>query len=269
VKLAQKKRKDTGDNRYYAPLEISQVGTMKRLENILLKPFKVFIYEPMLIFMTVYMSFIYGCVYLNFEAYPIVFSVGHKLNAGTSGLMFIPILVGAIGSVIAYQVIFNPRYQKLMAEYAPNPVPPEARLSLALFAAPLFAISFFWFAWTSYPSISFWAPMLSGAAFGWSVIWLFLAMFNYILDTYLEFSASALAVTTVFRSIFGAAFPLFATQMYDALNPRWGSTLLGCFAILMIPIPFILKRYGPALRLKSRYAPAKDLIAGFEKASVV
>jgi hypothetical protein len=65
-------------------------------------------------------------------------------------------------------------------------------------------------------------------------------MFNYIIDAYLPVAASALAVSTVCRSLFGAAFPLFANQMYEALNPRWGSTLLGCIAVLGIPIPFVL-----------------------------
>lgn len=64
-----------------------------------------------------------------------------------------------------------------------------------------------------------------------------------MIDAYLFVAASALAANTVVRSVFGAAFPLFATQMYDALNARWASTLLGCFALLMVPMPFILIKY--------------------------
>ena len=40
---------------------------------------------------------------------------------------------------------FNPRYERAIEEYKPNPVPPEIRLELAIFGAPFFAISFFWF----------------------------------------------------------------------------------------------------------------------------
>lgn len=71
-----------------------------------------------------------------------------------------------------------------------------------------------------------------------------MALLNYLIDAYLFVAASALASNTVFRSSFGAAFPLFATQMYDALNPRWASTLLGFIALAMIPIPVILKAYA-------------------------
>lgn len=149
-----------------------------------------------------------------------------------------------------------------MKEYAPNPVPPEFRLELAMYGAPIFSIAFFWFGWTSYPSISFWAPMMAGTLMGLAVVFIFvsgvvttlckiarlirvssqLALFNYIIDAYLFVAASALAANTVVRSAAGAGFPLFATQMYDALNPRWASTLLGCFALLMVPIPFVLTK---------------------------
>lgn len=169
--------------------------------------------------------------------------------------MFLPIFIGGIFAVIGYLLIWNPRYVRATEKHAPNPVPPEIRLEYCMAAAPIFAISFFWFGWTSYPSISYWVPLLSGGAMGFSIVWIFLALFNYVIDAYLFVAASALAGTTVMRSCFGAGFPLFATQLYETLNPRWASTLLGGLAILMTPIPFILKKYGPVLRRRSKYAP--------------
>jgi len=102
---------------------------------------------------------------------------------------------------------------------------------------------------------------------------------NFIVDAYLKEAATALSSNTIVRSLFGAGFPvslfpifqlfssfadwfvivialqLFATQMYDKLNPRWASTLLGCIALVMIPIPVLFIRYGHILRMRSRYAP--------------
>ena len=154
-----------------------------------------------------------------------------------------------------YLVFFNPRYERAMAAFAPHPVPPEYRLEVCMVAAPVFAISFFWFGWTSYPTVSFWAPMMAGVPLGTSVIFLFLGLFNYTIDAYLFVAASALSSMTVVRSLFGAGFPLFATQMYDTLNPRWASTLLGLIALVLTPIPFILIKFGGRLRRKSKYAP--------------
>lgn len=64
-----------------------------------------------------------------------------------------------------------------MEEYKPNRVPPEYRLEVAYVGAPIFCIAFFWFGWTSYPSISFWAPMLSGLAMGFGVLLIFVCDF--------------------------------------------------------------------------------------------
>ena len=72
-------------------------------------------------------------------------------------------------------------------------------------------------------------------------------------------AASALSANTVVRSLFGAGFPLFAAQMYEALNPRWASTLLGFVAIALAPIPFVLRAYGHHLRRRSKYSPTGDL----------
>jgi len=35
------------------------------------------------------------------------------------------------------------------------------------------------------------------------------------------------------------AFPLFTSQMYNVLGYKWGNTLLGCLAAIMVPIPFV------------------------------
>ncbi|KAF8595800.1 MFS general substrate transporter [Ceratobasidium sp. AG-I] len=255
-KRAQKLRKSSGDDRFFSAMERENLHWVKRLENILGRPFIMLFQEPMLLAVTLYMSFIYGCVYLLFAAYPIVFTQGHHLNAGASGLMFLPLFGGGVGGVALYLVWYNPAYEKLMKRFAPKPVPPEYRLDMALLAGPLYAASFFWFGWTSYPSISFFAPAFSGALSGFSIVLLFLSLFNYIIDAYLMYAASALAISTVVRSAFGAGFPLFATSMYERLDPRVASSILGAIAILMVPIPFVLKRYGEVVRRKSKYAPS-------------
>lgn len=75
-----------------------------------------------------------------------------------------------------------------------------------------------------------------------SILFVFLALFNYLIDTYLWSASSALAANTIVRSAFGAGFPLFASQMFEKLNPRWASTLLGCIAVVLSFIPFALMK---------------------------
>ncbi|VDC04808.1 unnamed protein product [Peniophora sp. CBMAI 1063] len=252
---AKKMRKTTGDLGYYSALEARKQPLVQRVRTIVVSPFQMLVEEPMLAAITVYMSFVYGCLYLLFESYPIVFTQDHNLNPGVSGLMFIPFFLGGVAGCIFYLIFYHPRYVRYMEEYAPALVPPEKRLEVTLIAAPLFSIAFFWFGWTSYSWIPFWSSMMAGSLLGFSILLIFFTQFNFIVDTYLVSAATALSANTIVRSVVGAAFPLFARQMFDSLNPRWASTLLGCFAALLAPIPFLLTRYGPALRKRSKFVP--------------
>lgn len=56
VKRAQRKRKETGDDRYWAPLERQQLTLSDRFKQVVAKPFIVLFTEPMLMAMTLYMG---------------------------------------------------------------------------------------------------------------------------------------------------------------------------------------------------------------------
>jgi hypothetical protein len=76
----------------------------------------------------------------------------------------------------------------------------------------------------------------------------------YLVDTYdALFAASAIAANCLLRYAFGAAFPLFTIQMYDRLGIAWATSLLGFLSLIMLPIPWVLYAFGPALRAKSIY----------------
>ncbi len=89
--------------------------------------------------------------------------------------MFLPILLGGVTAVTLYLLIWNPLYEKEAARVAPAPVAPEFRLHMTMYAAPVYAASFFWFGWTSSPSISFWAPMMAGYVMGFGISWIFVS----------------------------------------------------------------------------------------------
>jgi hypothetical protein len=189
-KKAIRLREETGDDRWIAPIELKKVTFKQRVLGIVAKPFRILFTEPMLIAITVYMSFVYGVLvcplvlprstslravsyrffsaqYLLFEAYPVVFGPGgHNFRPSGIGLAFIPFLCGALAGVLSVAFYFNPHYSKLVDQHAPNPVPPEHRLPPGILGGAALVVGFFWFGWTSYPSISFWCPMVAGSMFG-------------------------------------------------------------------------------------------------------
>jgi DHA1 family multidrug resistance protein-like MFS transporter len=43
--------------------------------------------------------------------------------------------------------------------------------------------------------------------------------------------------------------------MFENMGIQWASTLLGCVAVCLVPIPVAFYFYGKRLRMKSKFAP--------------
>jgi len=56
IQKAKEMRQRTGDERYYAAMELQNLTFAQRIEGILARPFKILFNEPMLIALTMYMS---------------------------------------------------------------------------------------------------------------------------------------------------------------------------------------------------------------------
>lgn len=75
------------------------------------------------------------------------------------------------------------------------------------------------------------------------------------------FAASAIAANTFLRSLAGAGFPLFATQMIEGMGVQWAGTLLGCVAIALVPLPVLFYLKGAKIRERSTFAPTFPAVA--------
>lgn len=81
---------------------------------------------------------------------------------------------------------------------------------------------------------------------------------NYLIDSYTIFAASVLAASSVLRSCFGAGFPLFTSYMYKNLGIHWASSIPAFLALACVPFPFLFYKYGPAIRVWSKFASESD-----------
>ena len=70
----------------------------------------------------------------------------------------------------------------------------------------------------------------------------------YLVDTFSLYSASALASNSLVRSVLGATIPMAAFPMFDKLGLGWGNSLLGFISCTMIPVPWLVIKYGEYLR---------------------
>ncbi|WVF70989.1 hypothetical protein IAT40_005785 [Kwoniella sp. CBS 6097] len=230
------------------PMVVSQLFLVS-----LIRPWKFLWYEPIVSILTVYTALIYGILYLNFAAYPIVFQQGHGWNVGIGGLAFLGILVGTVLSVVVSVVYVNPQYIKT-AKRKGGRADPEDRLPSAIWGGVLLVIGLAGFAATDGPNVHWIAPIIFGVPFGCGIIIVFLAVLGYLVDSYTIYAASVLAANSVLRSLFGAAFPLFTRQMFAKLGVHWGVALPGFLALACIPFTIFFYKYGAKIRAKCKYA---------------
>ncbi|CAG8311495.1 unnamed protein product [Penicillium salamii] len=230
------------------------------ITNNFSRPFRMLFTEPIVFLISLWMSFVYGLMYALLSAYPVVFQGIHGMNLGVGSLPFIGLIIGEF--LAGAYILWDQRsYSKKLA--ANNNIPiPEWRLPPAILGGICFCVGLFWYGWTGWTkSIHWMAPTASGIMTGFGIYVIFLQCFNYLIDSYLTFAASVFAANTIIRSAVGAAFPLFSKQMFVNLGVQWAGTLLGCLALIMVPIPLAFIKWGPALRKRSKFAPMLDLKA--------
>jgi multidrug resistance protein len=254
---AAKLRKETNDDRYTTEKELDQRPITQQLKIFLIRPLQLLTREPIVLFLSLYMSVLYGLLYMFFVAYPVVYQQGKGWDAGHTGLMFIPIAIGVVLSAVCAPLV-NKHYLKICARYPDGKPPAEARLIPMMWSCWLIPIGLFIFGWTSYPRLSWWGPCMGGFPVGFGFIFLYNSCNNYLVDTYQHQAASALAAKTFLRSIWGACVVLFTIQMYHRLGYQWASSLLAFIALACCAIPYVFYFKGKQIRSYSHYAFADD-----------
>ena len=89
-----------------------------------------------------------------------------------------------------------------------------------------------------------------------SMLLVFLLGLSYIVDCYGTYANSAVAASTLFRSILGAGFLLFVTGMFHNLGVSWAMSLLEFLIAALFPVPILLFIHGGKIRKLSRYSPS-------------
>jgi hypothetical protein len=188
-----------------------------------------------------------------FAAFPICYTSQRDWSSGVGALPFVGIIVGMVMASL-FAKPENDHWRAVAAKSPGDFAPPEQRLRQTIYGSVLLPISLFWFAWTNGTNVHWIVSVLAGVPFGIATVFIFISIINYLVDAYVVYAASVLASNTVLRSFFGAAFPLFTTQMYENLGIHWASSVPAFLALACMPFPLLFYIYGATIRERCRYA---------------
>lgn len=135
-------RRETFNWGIHAKLDEVEVDVHELIHKYFTRPLKILTTEPIVLLISLYMSFIYGLVYALLEAYPYVFESVYGMSPGVGGLPFIALIIGQL-LACGFIITQNSSYAKKLAANG-NVAVPEWRLSPAIVGAPVFAVGIFW-----------------------------------------------------------------------------------------------------------------------------
>ncbi|GAA5943732.1 hypothetical protein JCM1841_002539 [Sporobolomyces salmonicolor] len=245
---AAKLREETGDERHMSRDDFERGSLSEMMKTSLGRPLKMLCREPVLIAFTAWISFTWGVLYLCLVSIPLVFGRIYGFSTGESGLVYITQTIGSTIGLV-FDLYCNRLYIKNVAKRGP-----EARLYSAFGGGVLVPLGSFIYVFTSYPECHWSGPAIGVVILYTGMYLVYLTTFSYLADSYSLYASSALSAMSFVRNLVGAIFPLFTTQMYDGLGIQGAGGLTAGIATLLSVTPFVLFRYGSALRARSPFA---------------
>jgi len=253
---AKQLRKTTGDKRYTSEHAQSE-NFLSRLKKIGPLPARFLATEPVVTVLGAYLVLLYSLLFSFLSGFDYIFKQTYSLSTQQTGSCF-----GAIAAGTTVFTLGAPWFYSLARRHTEHirgaPVEPEFRLWPAMIAAPLLPISLFWLGWTNRPDISIWSGLAACFCFGLVLIATYVSSYEYIIDSYQDHAAIALASITMVRYLIAGGVVMAARPMYERLGVSWTMTLLGCIGTVLAPAPWVFWKFGRKLRKKSPYAKGPE-----------
>ncbi|MCJ1386325.1 hypothetical protein MMC17_009451 [Xylographa soralifera] len=248
---AKRLRRETEQPHLLSKLDLGLTpkGHWKRA---LVRPTKLMFLSPICALMCIYLALMYGVLYLLFSTFTFVFEQKYGFSESIAGTVYVSVGIGSLISVAICSQ--SDRIMKHLAnKHNDGNLKPEYRLPILIYSGPVFSCGLFIYGWAAQYTVHWTVPLLGFLFVGFGITSAFMCVNTYLVDTYDRYSASAIAAATILRSIFGAVFPLFGLQMYDALGLGWGNTLLGILCVLLCPMPIFFYFFGERIRKSARF----------------
>jgi hypothetical protein len=206
----------TGDDRYRAEVEIRGEPLITRLRRSLYRPFLLTATEPIIGLIALYLTVIYIVLFTFLDGYTYIFEEIHHTSQGVTGLCFFGLIIGlcGVGGLVPFIAKLAKKRMEAVRQAGGSQLPPEFRLMFAMIGAPALPIGLFWMAWTSSPHISIWSPLAASVIIGFGILCVFISCYQYIIDAYEIYAASALASVTLIRYVTSGGMVVVGVSLF-------------------------------------------------------
>ncbi|KAK1461294.1 hypothetical protein CMEL01_14930 [Colletotrichum melonis] len=160
-------------------------------------PLKLLCTESVVFWFSAWVSFAWAILYMQFNSIGLAFRSVYGFNSSQVGGIYTSVIVGSvIGAVIT--IFQEPIFKKFMPQRMATP---EGRLYSACVESLFLPIGLFWFGWSSSPNVPWIVPALAITSVTVGIFTIYLAVFNYLADTYHRYASSALAAQSMCRNL--------------------------------------------------------------------
>jgi len=151
-------RKETGNDLLRSKLDAGlSPGDYFKLSIV--RPLKMLVFSPYCIIFAVYISILYGYLYLMFTSVSDVFMRGYGFSTSTVGLVFLGLGIGSLTGLFYFGGKSDRDMKRIKA--AGEEMKPEQRLTLLPLAAVILPAGFFIYGWTAEKHVHWIVPILS------------------------------------------------------------------------------------------------------------
>lgn len=248
LRKSRRLRKETGNQDLVTKYSDDKVDFHRLLNKYLFVPIKMLFREPVLLALTVYLTFVWGTLYLSYQMFPIAFQQ-RGWSPPTANLPFLAVALGIVAAWASFSLFLVTWYKTRVMR---GGITPEDRLPPMICGSLILPVAILWFGWSG--DVHWVSQVFACFFIGMSLQLIFMTGVVYIVDVYGPNSNCAMSIQVAFRSIGAASFPLWSPAMYRSLGVAWSSTLLAGVAALMLPFPVLFMRYGNRIRATSKYA---------------
>ncbi|KAJ4297846.1 hypothetical protein N0V90_005742 [Kalmusia sp. IMI 367209] len=177
-------KKELGREDLHSHLEM-RLPPRQVLARSIVRPVKFLSRSPIAFLISLYISIVYGTLYLLITTIPDVFQNTYHFETQYTGLAYLGLGVGmfmALGPVVK----FNDRTVMRLRSKNGGIFEPEMRLATTIYYAPFMPIALFIYAWTARASVHWIVPCLSFIPYGFGLLGVYVPCQTYMVDAFLE-----------------------------------------------------------------------------------